>query len=60
MTGGKMKPIIAEKAKENERLGGKGSQKSADLKMDTREELAKIAGVSHDTIHKKEGSHPIE
>lgn len=50
----KLKPIIAEQAKENQRLGGKGSQKSANHKTDTREELAKIANVSHDTIHKVE------
>lgn len=50
----KLKPVIAEKAKENERLGGKGSQKSVDHKADTQKELATIAGVSHDTIHKVE------
>lgn len=43
--------MIAEKAKENERLGGKGSQKSVNHKTDTQKELAKVAGVSHDTIH---------
>lgn len=50
----KLKPKIAEKAKENEKLGGKGSQKSVDHTVDTQKELAKIAGVSHDTIHKVE------
>ena len=50
----KLKPMIAEKAKENERLGGKGSQKSVNHKTDTQKELAKVAGVSHDTIHKVE------
>ena len=50
----KLKPVLVEKAKENERLGGKGSQKSVDLKHDTQKELAKAAGVSHDTIHKVE------
>ena len=50
----KLKPKIAEKAKQNEKLGGKGSQKSANHKIDTREELASIADVSHDTIAKVE------
>lgn len=50
----KLKPMIAKKAKENERLGGKGSQKSVNHKTDTQKELAKAAGVSHDTIHKVE------
>ena len=51
----KLKPLIAEKAKENQSLsmgrGVKGPQNSANL-IDTREELAKAAGISHDTIHK--------
>jgi hypothetical protein len=48
------KPIIVEKAKENQRAsGGAVPQKSA-KPVDTRQELAKIAGVSHDTIHKVE------
>ena len=50
----RLKPAIAEQAKENERLGGKGSQKSVNHKTDTQKELAQIAGVSHDTIHKVE------
>jgi len=52
----KLKPKIAEKAKEN-----KGNnqysilQNSAESKpVDTRKELASIAGVSHDTINKVE------
>lgn len=50
----KLKPIIAEKAKENQRAsGGAVPQKSA-KPVDTRQELAKTAGVSHDTIHKVE------
>ena len=50
----KLKPVIAEKAKENQRAsGGAVPQKSA-KPIDTREELAKLAGVSHDTIHKVE------
>lgn len=50
----KLKPVIAERAKANERLGGKGSQKSVNHKTDTQKELARVAGVSHDTIHKVE------
>ena len=53
----KLKPIIAEKAKENERKGG-GSGNSGRQKSDnptiTSKELAKLAGVSHDTIHRVE------
>ncbi len=50
----KLKPVIAEKAKENQKAsGGAVPQKSA-KPVDTREELAKAAGVSHDTIHKVE------
>lgn len=48
----KLKPVIAEKAKENEAKGGQGCQISD--KVDTKKELAKVAGVSHDTIHKVE------
>lgn len=50
----KLKPVIAEKAKANQiASGGAVPQKSA-KPIDTREELAKVAGVSHDTIHKVE------
>ena len=50
----KLKPMIAEKAKENQKAsGGAVPQKSA-KPIDTRQELAKVAGVSHDTIHKVE------
>jgi len=49
-----LKPVIAEKAKERQSQGGRGEvvQKSAQAK--TRDELAKVAGVSHDTIAKVE------
>lgn len=51
----KLKDMFQEKAKENQR-GGQGgvllSQKSVEAKIDTKKELAKVAGVSHDTIHK--------
>lgn len=57
----RLKPVIAEKAKENERKGAEmtnntGSQKSVNpiQKVDTQKELAKVAGVSHDTIAKVE------
>lgn len=56
----KLKPILAERAKENQGLsegrGIKGLQNSANLieRIDTRQELARRAGVSHDTIHKAE------
>lgn len=49
----KLKPVIAEKAKEQQGQRNDILQKSA-KSIDTREELAKIAGVSHDTIHKVE------
>lgn len=48
----KLEPLIAAQAKERMSDGGKGKQISADLKGQTRDELAKIAGVSHDTIQK--------
>jgi len=51
-----LEPLFESKAKENQKLsngaGNKGSQISANLKIDTRQELAKVAGVSHDTIYK--------
>ena len=65
----KLKPLIQAEAKKNQRLGGKGSQKSVNHNTDTHteqgyqksdnpehtaKELAKAAGVSHDTIHKVE------
>jgi len=34
--------------------GAKGTQISAEAKGETRDKLAKAAGVSHDTIHKVE------
>lgn len=49
----KLKPVIAEKAKEKEHERKTTCQKS-DKSYDTKKELAKIAGVSHDTIHKVE------
>ena len=50
----RLKPIIQEKAKENQiKSGGAVRQKSAQP-VKTRDELAKLAGVSHDTIEKVE------
>lgn len=50
----KLEPLIAAKAKENQRLSdGKGCQISDNLKMtpiDTKKELARAANVSHETI----------
>jgi hypothetical protein len=51
-----LEPLIAARAKEHQQLSeGKGCQKSDNLKVepiDTKHELATIAGVSHDTIAK--------
>lgn len=49
----KLKPLIAEQAKENQGRRTDISQKSV-KSHDTQKELAKVAGVSHDTIHKVE------
>ena len=53
-----LKPIIMEKAKEKQREhGGTAPGKSLSQKSDevsTKKELAHLAGVSHDTIHKVE------
>jgi 16S rRNA G966 N2-methylase RsmD len=47
----KLEAIISAKAKEHMSLGGKGCQIS-DKPIDTKKELAKVARVSHDTIHR--------
>ena len=50
-----LKPAIEEKAKEKQReSGGAVVVKSAKPPIHTRAEVAKIAGVSHDTIRKSE------
>lgn len=52
----KLKPLLAKQAKDNQRLscghGVKGSQNSGNLNgsIDTDRALAKVSGVSHDTI----------
>jgi N6-adenosine-specific RNA methylase IME4 len=53
----KLEPLMKDRAKHNQRLscgrGKKGCQKSDNLNpVDTKRELATIAGVSHDTIAK--------
>lgn len=50
----KLKPMIAEKAKEKQGERTDICQKSDRSSIDTKKELAKVAGVSHDTIHKVE------
>ena len=53
----RLEPIIAAKAKEKQKdegrtLGGTLRQKSDKGAVDTKREIASVAGVSHDTIHK--------
>jgi len=52
-----LKPAIEEKAKDRQKAGGgsgiSGKQKSAEPSQ-KRDEIAKLAGVSHDTIRKSE------
>ena len=51
----KIKPVIAAKAKKKQiEAGGAVRQKSDKAVVDTKKELAKLAGVSHDTIAKVE------
>lgn len=47
----KLKPVIAERAKENLHQGNEPLQKSVNP-VNTQKELAKVAGVSHGTIPK--------
>ena len=47
----RLEAIITAKAKEHMSLGGKGCQ-IPDKPIDTKKELAEVAGVSHDTIHR--------
>jgi len=51
----KLKPVIAERAKENSLANLKNSEsQKSDTRGRTDKQLATIAGVSHDTIHKVE------
>lgn len=48
-----LRPAIEEKAKEKQKEGGGPvPQKSVEPPIDTQKEIAKLAGVSHDTVHK--------
>jgi len=49
-----LKPEIEKKARQRMSEGAKGTQISAEAKGETRDQVAKAAGVSHDTIHKVE------
>lgn len=49
----KLKPVIEKEAKKTQGARNDICQKS-DRSTDTKKELAKVAGVSHDTIHKVE------
>jgi len=49
----KFKPEIAAKAKNNMSMGGRGQHNEL-IPIDTKKELAEIAGVSTDTLHKAE------
>lgn len=50
----KLKPVIAEKAKEKQATHTEQGYQKSDKAEHTAKELAKVAGVSHDTIHKVE------
>lgn len=46
-----LKPVIEKEAKDKQiQSGGAVPQKSAKPPIDTRQEIAKLAGVSHDTV----------
>ncbi len=49
------KPLLATQAKARQQAGGREKvRQTSDKPIDTKKELAKLAGVSHDTIHKVE------
>jgi hypothetical protein len=50
----KLKPVIAEKAKKKQASHTEQGYQKSDKAEHTAKELAKVAGVSHDTIHKVE------
>lgn len=50
----RLKPIIEEKAKEQQITHTEQGYQKSDKAIHTTKELAKVAGVSHDTIHKVE------
>ena len=50
----KLKPMIAKEAKKQQRAAGGAVPQKSVKAIDTQKELAKVAGVSHDTIHRVE------
>lgn len=50
----KLKPVIAERAKKKQASHTEQGYQKSDKAEHTAKELAKVAGVSHDTIHKVE------
>lgn len=50
----KLKPVIEEKARCNLVTHTEQGYQKSDKAVDTKKEIAKLAGVSHDTIHKVE------
>ena len=48
----KLKPLIAKKAKEQHATYSEQGYQKSDKANHTAKELAKVAAVSHDTIHK--------
>ena len=50
----KLKPMIAKEAKKRQAQAGRGEEVQKSAQAKTRDELAKVAGVSHDTIHRVE------
>ena len=50
----KLKPVVAKMAKERQAQAGRGEEVQKSAQAKTRDELAKAAGVSHDTIRKVE------
>lgn len=50
----KLKPMIAKDAKKRQAQAGRGEEVQKSAQAKTRDELAKVAGVSHDTIHRVE------
>ena len=50
----KLKPVIVEKAKEQQATHSEQGYQKSDKATHTAKELAKVAGVSHDTINKVE------
>ena len=50
----KLKPLIAKKAKEKQATHTEQGYQKSDKAVNTAKEVAKLAGVSHDTIHRVE------